>query len=648
MKRIYYIFFVLLCCSCDSYLDIVPDNIATIDYAFRDRAGAESYLTTCYTWLPVIGDPRYDPAIMGGDDTWSLYDSWANSKTGNFAGFFLKQQQNSNTPYFNFWEGSVQGKALFQGIRDCNIFLENIHKVGPDLNEDDRNRWVAEVKFLKAYYHYYLLRAYGPIPLIKESLPVDAGIDETKVYRDKFDDCVDYIVQLINEAVPYLPLIIFDTSNEMRRITQPIALSIKAEILVTAASPLFNNNPDYAGFQDNRGEKLFESSLTEKQKWERAKDACKNAIDTVRLAQQFKLYTFNQSVFYSSYSGISDTSKLLMTLRTVVTEKWNSETIWGTLNDLTSCTLPHFLVSHTTLAATEPVIAPTMRMVELFYSNNGVPIDEDINYDYENRFKTDVAPVSHKYYIYRDTTSGYPTAKINMNREPRFYANLGFDGGYWLGNGRKVDFDQSPEDQRAWVTYMLKGKPSGNYMGLRYSITGYLVKKGSHIETQVNSAGTSLNTVQSTFPIMRLADLYLLYAEALNESLDVPSQEVYDYVDSIRYRAGLQGVVDSWRQYSKYSEKPNSKTGMREIIQKERMIELAFEGKRFWDLRRWLLAETEMNRAVRAWNIMGTVPEDYYNLITLYNLQFSKKEYLWPIRHGELLKNTNLVQNPGW
>ncbi|MDR0714752.1 MAG: RagB/SusD family nutrient uptake outer membrane protein [Bacteroidales bacterium] len=651
MKRVYYYLFLLFFCACDSYLDIVPDNIATIDYAFRDRAGAESFLATCYYYMPNIGTPAGDPGIMGGDDSWSLVDAWANSKTGNYNCYNIKLNQNSNSPYANFWEGANQGRDLYQAIRDCNIFLENIDKVGPDLGVDEKARWISEVKFLKAYYHYYLWRAYGPIPLVKENMPVDAGIEEVKVYRDRFDDCVDYCVQLINEAVPDLPLVIFDINSELRRITQPIALAIKAEMLVTAASPLFNQNQRLSGMVDNRNVNLFETNMTKKEKWERARDACKNAIDTIELARQsgqiYELYDFSKSAFYPGYSGVSDTSKLVMTLRSVVTDKWNSEIIWGTTNTgYTSCSLPHFEGSHANLAATEPLIAPTMRMVELFYSNHGVPIGEDKFYDYENRFKTEAAPEDHRYYIKTD----YTTAKINMYREPRFYANLGFDGGYWLGNGRKLDFDQTPADQTAWCTQMLKGKPSGNFMGLRYSVTGYAVKKGSHIETSVNSSGTSLTTTQSSFPIIRLADLYLLYAEALNECLDEPNEEVYEYVNKIRTRAGLEGVVESWRAYTDptYSEKPSSQSGMRDIIRQERMIELAFEGKRFWDVRRWLLAETELNKPIRAWNIMGEVPEDYYNVITLHQLSFSEKEYLWPIRQGEMLKSTNLIQNPGW
>jgi hypothetical protein len=649
MKKIAcYLFGLFFCFSCDSYLDVVPDNIATIDYAFRDRTGAEMYLATCYYFMPYIGDPRSDPGLMGADDIWSpaVRDQWINSDAGSFHCYNIKLNQNTNSPYVNCWEGQNAGRGLYQAIRNCNIFLDNIDQVGPDLKEYERIRWIAEVKFLKAYYHYYLLRMYGPIPLIRDNKSVDSGIEEVKVYRDRFEDCVDYVVQLIDEAVPDLPLVIFDVTGELRRVTQPIALAIKAEVLVTAASPLFNHNPEYEGIADNRGVYIFKSEVSSREKWERARTACKNAIDTVELAGQIELYDFSRSMYYSSYaSGISDTSKLVMTLRTLVTEKWNCEIIWGTrLDQYQKLTLPHFQMSHATLAESNPIIAPTMRMAELFYSNNGVPIDEDKYYDYENRFQTDLAPEDHRYYI----ETGYRTAKLNMYREPRFYANIGFDGGYWLGNGRKVDFDRIPADQTAWVTRMLKGNPSGNATGLRYSITGYLVKKASHIETQVNVAGTSLSIVSTSYPIMRLGDLYLLYAEALNECTDVPTPEVYHYIDLIRARAGLDGVVNSWKNFSEYPDKPSSQSGMRDIIRQERMIELAFEGKRFWDVRRWMTAETELNKPVRGWNIMGEVPEDYYNVITLSPLTFYKKDYLWPIRQGELLKNPNLKQNPGW
>src|SRR5690606_17203661 len=118
--------------------------------------------------------------------------------------------------------------------------------------EGERNRWIGEVKFLKAFYTYYLIKLYGPIPLMRENQPISASPEEVKRYREPVDDCFDYVVELLDEAIPVLPPIIVDMEGEAGRITAPIAASIKAKVLATAASPLFNGNPDYISFVDNR------------------------------------------------------------------------------------------------------------------------------------------------------------------------------------------------------------------------------------------------------------------------------------------------------------------------------------------------------------------------------------------------------------
>lgn len=141
-----------------------------------------------------------------------------------------------NEPLVDYWNGTQWGKAMFVGIRDCNVFIENIEKV-PDLSAYDKETWKAEAKVLKAFYHFWMMRMYGPIPIIKENIPVSAGEDEVRVVRDKIDDIVTYIVSLIDESVEYLPLNIQNEAAEMGRITRPAAKAIKAKILAFAASP---------------------------------------------------------------------------------------------------------------------------------------------------------------------------------------------------------------------------------------------------------------------------------------------------------------------------------------------------------------------------------------------------------------------------
>lgn len=135
-----------------------------------------------------------------------------------------------------------------------------------------------------------------------------------------------------------------------------------------------------------------------------------------------------------------------------------------------------------------------------------------------------------------------------------------------------------------------------------------------------------LSTERYAFPIIRLADLYLMYAEALNEALNTPNNDVYTYIDLVRERAGLDGVKESWQKYSKYPEKPNTKTGMREIIRMERLNELACEGKRFWDLRRW---KKELPREVKGWYVQGETAQEFYRVTTLYlRSRYQFKDYL--------------------
>src|SRR5690606_25193907 len=144
--------------------------------------------------------------------------------------------------------------SMWKGIRTCNTFLNNIHKAR-DLDSFERARWIAEVKTLKAWYHFYMMRLYGPIPIVDENISIYADPVEVKIYREPIDDVVNYIVGLLDEAIPDLPPTIENGITEAGRITKPAAAAIKALVLVTAASPLFNGNTDYASFQDERGDR---------------------------------------------------------------------------------------------------------------------------------------------------------------------------------------------------------------------------------------------------------------------------------------------------------------------------------------------------------------------------------------------------------
>lgn len=635
-----FIFFILFVsvASC-SYLDVVPDNVATIDYAFRNRAACEKFLFTCYSYRPLEGDMQFDPAMAAGDENWyHSYIKWGGR-------YIARGLQNATQPYMNFWSGEGDGysiKPLWDGIRDCNIFLENVDKV-KDITSTEKKRWISEVKFLKAYYHFYLFRMYGPIPVVNENIPVSATPDEVKPYRQTVDEVVTYITSLMDEAALDLPPesgVVEGT--EAGRVNNLIAKSMKAKVLVYAASKLFNGNTDYANMVDKRGVQLFPQTY-DVEKWKKAVDACKEAIDMCH-AQGKKLYR----VVDPQLSTVNDVFKLQTTYRQAICDRWNCELIWGGTNSncvyrsrQAQARIIRLAPEHTSITSEW---APTLKIVEKYYSENGVPIEEDkewINNNwYSNRYKVRKEPSSgdEKYYV----KEGEVTAYLHYHREPRFYASIGFDRGIYFGNG----YIRFPENVK-YCNFYAKGHSGMSSSTERFSITGYTTKKMHSYKNALTA--TDDNVEFYPFPIMRLADLYLLYAEALNE-YSGPSAEVFKYLDEIRSRVGLKGVEESWTKYSSNPAKITSQDGVRSIIQQERTIELAFEGERFWDLRRWKQIQ-EFNQQPLGWNVLrGENASDFYTVTTVSQtpVQFSVRDYFWPIKDEEITINNKLLQNFDW
>lgn len=630
MKIIKYIITLVLLVNISSceYLDVVPDNIPTIDNAFSDKFTSEKYLFTCYSYLPNYGDAWSNPSLLSGDEIW--YPDRLNYNNGVR---IARGEQNITNPRMDFWNGINSGNPLYEGIRTCNTFLDKIDGV-QDLSDYKRDRWKAEVNFLKAYYHFYLTRMYGPMVITDESTEVSAGTEAIKVDRDPVDSCFNYAVRLIDNAMNDLPDVLENEVTELGRITKPIAAAMKARILITAASPLYNGNPDYATFANKDGTLLFNSTY-DPQKWQKAADACKVAID---MAHAIGQGLFQKSDLVSAFPH-NDSIMMKMALRSRVTDRWNKEIIWGATSGITNY-LQYEAQPRLYPATSNPVgsrHAPTLRIAEQYYSKNGIPIDEDNEFDYKNRYKLRTSEQDDKFYI----GIGEQTAALHFDREYRFYADIAFDRSLWFANGKVTD------DNDSWIIKNRKGEYSSVFEVSQYSVTGYYAKKLIALENEIRN-GTSYYRISYAFPALRLADLYLYYAEALNEVKGAPDGEVFEYIDKIRERAGLNSVMESWAAHSNQPDKPSSKAGMREIIQRERLIEMAFEGSRFWDLRRWKLAREYMNKPIRGWNVLKTEVREYYRVNTLFNQSFTVRDYLWPIRENEQVLNPNLVQNPGW
>lgn len=603
----------LLIYSCD-FLDIVPDDTSTLADAFRNESTAEAFVYSCYSYIPVYNNCR-------NNFSWFMSNELVCSKHWGLQWFnFLKMQQaqySASTPVLDIWQ------QCYQGIKQCYIFLGNIDNVvpvntSPSQYAANKKKWIGEVKFLIAYYHSMLLQHYGPIVVADSEIPMAGTGEELFRPRRTYDDCVEAIAKMFDDAIVDLPSNV--PSLEYGKATKVVAQSLKARMYLFAASPLYNGNSEfYSDFKDKNGTHLI-SQTPNKEKWKKAMDETKKAIQMAE-AENIALYK------YTKKSGLSKFEQAVYDARYTMVDPWNSELIWGYSGTKESATNENYMQVLVTPKGfcprgVRPVggIGPTLTAVEIFYSKNGVPCDEDPQYDWENRYT--VAP-------------GDSTLQLHRNREPRFYAAIGFDRGDYEINSETVTLKLRFGEQNGVV------QPDLNADHL-YS--GYALKKGVHPDNQATSTGQwAIN--HYPYPIIRLGELYLNYAEACAEYTGQLDADGTRYFNAIRTKAGLPSLSESF----------GNVTGkdLIEVIRRERMIEFCFEAWWLYDVKRWKIADEFFApdaNGMRGLNSAGATLETFNTPRVLPErpIVFSRKQYLYPIAQSYLDINKNLIQNPGW
>lgn len=627
----------LAAAGCADYLDVVPDKTQDVSLLYSRKETAYRALATCYHYMPVYENTY---GMIGASDELIMdLDRVTPGKQ------VVLGQLTPDYPVLGYWNDNVDGwdalasggSSMFKPLRICNEFLQHIATV-PDMTQTEITRWSAEVKFLKAYYHYLLFSQYGPIPLIKENANIDATGEELMPRRQTVDDVVEYIITLLDEATPGLPARVTNTS-ELGRIDQVIAKSFKAKVLMLAASPLFNNNPIYAAFADKEGTRLFPTgdADAEKQKWIRAATALDEAIKAAEAAG-LTLYEYTKNVpdFDKDNYANDPRVKYMYNYQYAMVDKWNSELIWGASRVYTDWHEIQRSVNfkHRNESSTGDAwqwLSVTMNAVDMFYTAAGLPMEEDPDFDYESRHNLVTIPDEYS----AVAVPGEQTVSMHLGREPRFYASIGFDRSRVRGYGELYDMNLRFQERNGRQT---EGDTDN-------SISGYFLRKVMHPDTKGDGTIT-----RYPWPIIRLSDLYLSYAEALNEAYGTERQsDILSLLNKIRTRSGVPTVEAAW---AKAKLRPNlyaTKEGMREIIQRERSIELAFEGQRNEDVRRWMQG-SYFNSKIRIWNMYGKSASEFYTETELTNMRhvFTQRNYLWPIPTNEMVNNTNLVQNPGY
>lgn len=350
------VFLACLCAgvvSCD-FLDIVPDEKEKAEDAFEDVRAAERYLYSCYSYLP---NPREGPTsldFMTGDEVITAFEheTFASFPKGNFT---------ASSPVISYWN------TLFQGLRQTYIFLNNVDKV-PNLPAGTLADYKAQATFLIGYYHFLLSRCYGPIIIIDEEPSILTVASDYKA-RTPYDQCVDFICDKLDEAAAGLPA--KRPALYYGLATSVVAKALKARMLLTAASPLFNGNSEFfSDFKGKDGTQLMPLQY-DPAKWQKAKEAFAEAI---RVAEEagHKLY-MNDSFFNGN---LEPADPVQHRLRYNIMEPLNEEIIWADSRGEGYYGLQNKSTPYSSSSAWNGV-APTLAMVKRFYTKNGLPLSED-------------------------------------------------------------------------------------------------------------------------------------------------------------------------------------------------------------------------------------------------------------------------------
>ncbi|MGO3805875.1 MAG: RagB/SusD family nutrient uptake outer membrane protein [Sphingobacterium sp.] len=488
--------------------------------------------------------------------------------------------------FIQFATGTVNANMItddawskrYTNVRRANIMLKNLPQA--KFGDDIKVRVKAETRFLRAYYYFILLEHYGGVPLMGDS--VYRATDEIPSARNTFSECVEYIAAECDAAAQDLPWV--HSGENYGRINKAACYGLKSRLLLYAASPLFNGE-GIAAQEPLRSISGYPEK--DNARWERAQAAAEQIISS----GEYSLHINNASEagygFYELFQLRKNSEYLLARMQDANREL---EGIWNP---------PTFGVS-------SPGAYPYLETVNAFGMKNGLPID--------------------------DPSSGYRPEEPYRDRDPRLANTITRD--------QSLVFHRDGLARRPVNIYIDKTNPnnisSGQDAIYKGTPTGYY----SYKMVNRDVAADWFNTVTPRcLPIIRYAEILLNYAEARNEILSAPDQQVYQAIESIRERGGLEPFV---------LPAGLSQDAMRAIIHNERQKELAFEGHRFFDVRRWKLAEQLEDRQLHGTEPVRISSVTSYNTIAVRKRVFDQRMYLWPIPQSEVAKSVDLLQNFGY
>lgn len=584
----------------DDFFDAQPDNLLNIETIFSNRAQTENYWGGLYSPIPDVWDQPYNyfwSAITDEIDVSNWQEFPANSGA--------LSADNVNTMYVNY----------YNKIRQCQIFIDNVDKCTELLTAENGatlvKEYKAEAKFLRAFYYWSVMKMHGPVVILPLNSD-DAAGENYQIPRSSWDESVEFVLAQIDEALKDLPAehFLMGTTTvdgtQLGRINKMVAEAVKSEILLFHASPLYNGNTSMSNWRNYDGKQLINPTY-DPSKWQKAAAQAKAAIDIAE-ANGKALYVKN---------GSSEFETAYLSTRDVFWDGYQKEGIW-----LRPSTNRHQWEIHASPRAISGTayngLAVVQELVDDFRMENGQSIQQSSSYN-ENTYSQEET----RYYA-------EGTNKMYTDREPRFYSYITFNGSLIPG---------SPKSGMKWVEFFASGNSGKNGAPRDWPKTGYTARKNIHPSFSVNPS----NATNRAAMLIRLSELYLNYAEALNES-QPNNPNILTYLNKVRTRAGLPALSPGLSQ-----------SRMREEIRLERRVELCFEGKRFFDVRRWKLADQEGYKQGGNYTGMDMTkgsainsPDFHKRVPAVLRAQWEDKNYFMPWHQMEIDRNKQLVQIPGY
>ena len=655
--------------SCDSFFDINLKDQPTLEDTMSRSSTVKRYLAHLYSYIPRDENVRnYEGATVLRSDESLVAKS-------QYETFWYKVRRGEYGADNSIDEGTANPwKRFYTGINECTTFMNNLN-----MDKEDSPRLVqqmmGEARFLRAYYYFVLLRQYGPV-IVWGDKAADQAVKAETLDRNTLEENFNFIISELDKAIEDLCYEVNDEglglsiASNKGRVTKGAAIALKTRVLLYRASPLYNgqNGTDiYNGLSNSRGEKLFPDY--DASKWD---DVAKAAED---------LFALNRYELAKAPTATgSDIQKAAANYQCTWFQKWdtNREIIWGwwyrSWGDESlgqGCDVAYAAPAGGKIAlAGYSLTSPSLKLVDAY------PMWESGRYPVLGYSKTAGMPDYSRPLI--DPLSGYQATgwtenyqqlvdveaswakpfkahNTTVGRDARYYSNFVPNGFWW---------PSSTTNSGGPVRFTCFNGPAATSP---YSETdacnrvGYVWRRLYKANNPLKDLTADYQSMTYIYPAFRLADVYLTYAEALNEKTSRDAATAIEYIDKVRERCGLNGIQTAYPEIDFSSADGVSTVGevsrtgkewLRWIILQERLCEFAMEGQRHYDMMRWMKALEEYN--VENWTLHVTADnyEDSYQRVSDDYIGgrsvFSQRDYLFPIGSPQISQMTSFTQNPGW